>query len=184
MQADKMWEQRLQEITLRQYELARAEYETRKAVEMAHKQYNLALVFNNPVLVYEPVSWNALKIKIKQSTLNLFQAQEKEERDKLKKLADEEASLAHQLNMFHSELLSEATDVTSVNGPFRMGRDRFKGYTEEMIKTIKEEQLRQAMDKKRREEEGKQFDEAWEKMSRKYAIATLILDKELSDRRK
>lgn len=91
--------------------------------------------------------------------------------------------MAHRLNMFHSELLSEVTDATSVNGPFRVGRDRFKGYTEEMIKTIKEEQLRQAQDKKRREEEDKQFDAAWEKMHHKYGIATVILDKELEARK-
>jgi hypothetical protein len=116
--------------------------------------------------------------------LKKLQAQEKLERENLKRLADEEATLAHQLNMFHSELLTEVTDATSVNGPFRIGKDRFKGYTPEMIKTIREEQLRQAQDKKRREEQEKQMDVAWDKMSRKYAIATTILDKELADRKR
>lgn len=86
--------------------------------------------------------------------------------------------------MYHSELLSEVTDVTSVNGPLRIGNDRFKGYTEEMIKTIKEEQLRQAMDKKRRDKEERSFDAAWEKMQRRYGIATSILDKEMDSRKR
>lgn len=113
-----------------------------------------------------------------------FKAQENAEKKKLDRLADEEATLAHQLNCFHSELLTEVTDATSINGPFRVGRAQFKGYTEEMMKTIREEQLRQAMDKKRREKEEQAYDAAWEKMNRRYAIATHILDKELDSRKK
>ncbi len=40
-----MYEQRLKEMGLRTYELSRAEQVARRAVELAHNQYNCALVF-------------------------------------------------------------------------------------------------------------------------------------------
>ena len=102
----------------------------------------------------------------------------------MEKAADEEASLAHKLNLFHSELLTEVTDATSVNGPHRISKDRFKGLTEAQIKAFREEQWRQAQDKKRREQEERSYDAEWEKMQQRYAIATTILDQELEHRKR
>lgn len=115
---------------------------------------------------------------------NLALANEACERKRLEKLADEQANLSHQLNMFNSELLMETTDVTHANGPFRTTTTRFKGYTPEQLKVIKEEQLRQIMDNARRKELDQQYEEAWAKMQKKYAVAATILDREIADRKK
>lgn len=117
------------------------------------------------------------------ANFNLALAQEANEKKCLEKRAEEEADLAHQLNMYNSELLTETTETTHVNGAFRTTPTRFKGYTPEQLKMIREEQVRQMMDKERRKEEEKQYDEAWSKMQHRFSVATQILDRELDDRR-
>ncbi|CAL8143226.1 unnamed protein product [Orchesella dallaii] len=151
---ERLWEQQQREHSLRAIELATAEECARRTVQFETANYNLAL------------------------------ANEAAEKRKLEKLADEEANLAHQLNMYNSELLTETTDVTHVNGPFRTTKTRFKGLTPEQVKIIKEEQLRQIMDNARRKESDRQYEESWSKMQRRFAVATTILDKELDDRRR
>lgn len=149
-----LWEIQQREHSLRAMELAAAEECARKMVQHQTANFNLAL------------------------------ANEAAEKKRLEKRADEEADLAHQLNMYNSELLTETTDATHINGAFRTTTTRFKGYTPEQMKLIREEQLRQMMDNQRRKESESQTDEAWAKMQKRYAVATQILDRELADRRK
>jgi len=106
------------------------------------------------------------------------------ERQQLEKKAEEEATLAHMLNMAQSELLSETTDATSVNGPWKVGKDRFKGFSEAQIRVIREEQLRQIEEKKCRDKNTKLFDQSWEDMSQRCAIATQLMDIELENRKR
>lgn len=149
-----LWETQQHEHALRASELEAAEECARKLVQHETANFNLAL------------------------------ANEAAEKKRLEKRADEEANLAHQLNMYNSELLTETTDVTHINGAFRTTTTRFKGYTPEQIKLIKEEQLRQIMDNQRRKESDKQTDEAWAKMQKRFSVATQILDREMADRQR
>lgn len=92
--------------------------------------------------------------------------------------------MAHIVNMYNSELLTETQDATSVCGPHRVVRDRHKGYGKDKLDAIREEQLRQVMDKKQREMEQRQEDEAWDKLKRREALGGVLLEVDLEKRRR
>jgi septum formation inhibitor MinC len=151
-EADAIYTQRLRETDLRNCQLWAAQMQCRRAIHEATCNYNLAL------------------------------AQEMNERKNIEKVAEEEANMAHQINMMQSELLSETTDCTSVGGPFGVARDRFKGFSADKIAAIKEEQRRQILDNRRREREEAEFNCAWDKQKLREETAALILDEEIRSR--
>lgn len=102
----------------------------------------------------------------------------------LEKKAHDDAALAHMVNMINSELLTETVDSTSVNGPHRVARDRFKGYSADRIQMIREEQRRQQLDKKRREQEEKEFELSWDKLKVREDLSKLLLEREMTNKRR
>ena len=92
--------------------------------------------------------------------------------------------MAHHLNMMQSELLTETTDSTSVGGPHRVGRDRFKGFSADRIAAIKEEQRRQILEARNREREDAEYNCAWDRQRMREDVARLIMEEEMNSRKK
>jgi len=152
--AEAIYEQRMHNSSIRSYELMKAESNAKRAVSKALSDFNSLL------------------------------AEEQKERNCIVKQAEDEAELAHKLNVMNSELMTETTDSTSVNGAHRTSNDRFKGFGRERMAAIREYQRLQAAQRKEQEMEENARERAWAKQSKARDVHCQLYDFSIQKQRR
>lgn len=131
----------------RAMELAEAEAQTRRALNTATKDYNLAL------------------------------AKEKEAQDQHDKMQEEDDNLTEMANNVHGDLLSENPAVAeSAFGSHRVIPDRWKGMSPQQVQEVLETRERQAQENEAAQTAERLRNEEWDRQRVADARAALILE--------
>jgi len=145
-QSNRLCDLKTIEMDQRLKELAQAEQECRNAINMATKDYNLALA---------------------------RERQAKEDNEKQQTLEDNLTEIANQVN---GDVLTENPSVaSSAFGSHRVITDRWKGMSPAEADSIRFIQQQQIEEKKRLEEEEQQKNEAWSKQTLDNSKAAVML---------
>jgi len=146
-QSNRLCDLKTIEMDQRLKELAQAEQECRQAINMATKDYNLALA---------------------------RERQAKEDNEKQQTLEDNLTEIANQVN---GDVLTENPSVaSSAFGSHRVITDRWKGMSPAEADSIRFIQQQQIEEKKRLEEEERQKNEAWSKQTLDNSKAAVMLE--------
>ncbi|MGH0156989.1 UNVERIFIED_CONTAM: hypothetical protein FKN15_032770 [Acipenser sinensis] len=147
--AEELYNKRRVELDNRAVELQKIEEETRRAVTVATKDFNLA------------------------------KAAETREKQKLEKQQEEEDNLVEISNLIQGDLLSENPDqAVSVFGPHRVVPDRWKGMRPEQLKEITHFQLQQVQENMRSKEREQLCDLEWKQQRVDSARKALLLERQ------
>eukprot|EP00731_Ephydatia_muelleri_P021546 Em0014g137a len=153
--ADRLYDLKACEMDQRATELAEAEEETRRALNEALKDYNLALA------------------KEKQAQL---------EHDKVQ---EEDDNFTEVCNHVNGDLLTENPDVAqSAFGPHRVIPDRWKGMSPSQLEEIRKTQEFQRQEKERRLMEERRQEEEWERRRLAEAKAGMLLEAQMKKKHK
>lgn len=148
--ADRLYELKMKELDQRAMELQKAEEDCKRAINMATTDYNQAL------------------------------ANERNERERLKKQQEYDDNMTEIANHIFGDTLTENPAVAqSAFGPHRVIPDRWKGMSPQQLEQIRKEQERQRLEKKRRDQENKLRDEEWERQANANARAGMLLEREM-----
>jgi len=153
--ADALYELKQRELDERAMDLAKAEEDCRKAINMATTAYNDAL------------------------------NKEQCERDRLKKQQDLDDKMTEIANNVFGDILTENPAVAqSAFGPHRVITDRWKGMSPQQLEEIRKEQDRQRAENERLRQEEELRNREWERQSSAHARAALMVERELERKRK
>lgn len=148
--ADRLYELKMKELDQRAMELQKAEEDCKRAINMATTDYNQAL------------------------------ANERNERERLKKQQEYDDNMTEIANHIFGDTLTENPAVAqSAFGPHRVIPDRWKGMSPQQLEQIRKEQERQRLEKERRDQENKLRDEEWERQANANARAGMLLEREM-----
>ncbi|KAK7490046.1 hypothetical protein BaRGS_00018746 [Batillaria attramentaria] len=143
------------ELDERAMQLAEAERQCRRAIEMATKDFNNA------------------------------QDRERKEKERLKQQQDQDDNLTEIANHIYGDILTENPSVAqSAWGPHRVITDRWKGMTPQQLEAIRKEQEKQMLENERRRQEEKLRDAEWERQTNANARAALLLEREMDRKRR
>ncbi|XP_076447852.1 RIB43A-like with coiled-coils protein 2 [Babylonia areolata] len=153
--ADKLYDLKMRELDERACDLAKAEQDCRRAIEMATKDFNAA------------------------------QDRERKEKERLKKQQDLDDNLTEIANHIYGDILTENPAVSqSAFGPHRVIPDRWKGMTPQQLEKIRNDQERQRMENERLRQEEELRNKEWERQQNANARAGLLLEREMERKRK
>ncbi|XP_041111360.1 RIB43A-like with coiled-coils protein 2 isoform X1 [Polyodon spathula] len=147
--AEELYNKTRVELDNRAVELQKIEEETRRAITVATKDFNLA------------------------------KAAETREKQKLEKQQEEEDNLVEISNLIQGDLLSENPDqAVSVFGPHRVVPDRWKGMRPEQLKEITHFQQQQVQENMRSKERELLYDLEWKQQCVDSARKALLLERQ------
>ncbi|KAL8609914.1 hypothetical protein ACOMHN_016389 [Nucella lapillus] len=153
--ADKLYELKMKELDQRACDLAKAEEDCRRAIQMATKDYNNA------------------------------QDRERKEKERLKKQQDLDDNMTEIANHIYGDILTENPAVAqSAFGPHRVISDRWKGMTPQQLEKIRQDQERQRLENERLRQEEELRNKEWERQQNANARAGLLLDREMDCKRR
>nr|KAG5701911.1 hypothetical protein BaRGS_014976 [Batillaria attramentaria] len=153
--ADELYDLKQRELDERAMQLAEAERQCRRAIEMATKDFNNA------------------------------QDRERKEKERLKQQQDQDDNLTEIANHIYGDILTENPSVAqSAWGPHRVITDRWKGMTPQQLEAIRKEQEKQMLENERRRQEEKLRDAEWERQTNANARAALLLEREMDRKRR
>jgi len=133
-EADRLYELKARELDQRACELAKAEEECRRAINVSMKDYNKAL------------------------------EDERNEKERLAKEQELDDNFTEMSNHIYGDILTENPEVAeSAFGPHRVITDRWKGMSPEQLEEIRRIQELQRQEKKRIADDDKERDKEWEK---------------------
>ncbi|KAA0193463.1 RIB43A domain with coiled coils 1 [Fasciolopsis buskii] len=138
------------ELDQRACELAKAEEDCRRAINMAVQRFN-----------------DALRV-------------EQEQRRLQKAKQEQDDNMTEICNAIYSDMLTEnPAQAISAFGPNRVVPDRFKGMSKEQLAAIQREQQEQMRERERLRAEEKLRDEEWDRQRVKSARLGLLLEREI-----
>ncbi|CAL8071206.1 unnamed protein product [Calicophoron daubneyi] len=138
------------ELDQRACELAKAEEECRRAINMAVERFN-----------------SALKL-------------EQEQRKAQKAKQEQDDNMTEICNAIYSDMLTEnPAQAISAFGPHRVVSDRYKGMAPEQLQAIFKAQEEQIKERQRLEEEERQRNQEWDEQRIKAAKLSVLLEREI-----
>ncbi|KAK7102757.1 RIB43A-like with coiled-coils protein 2 [Littorina saxatilis] len=147
--ADRLYENKMRELDGRACDLAKAEEDCRRAIDMATKDFNAA------------------------------QDRERKEKERLKKQQDLDDNMTEIANHIYGDILTENPSVAqSAFGAHRVIPDRWKGMTPQQLEQIRKDQERQRLENERKRQEEELRNKEWERQQNANARAGLLLDRE------
>ena len=154
-EADRLYQLKMMELDQRAIELAKAEEECRRALNVANSNYNDAL------------------------------ARETSARRAIKKQQEQDDNMTELANQIFSDLLCEnPAQARSLWGPNRVVPDRWKGMSPEQLEEVKRIQADQIAEKARKEEEARLEAEEADRQRLIQARAAILLEREAERARK
>lgn len=154
-EADRLYELKAREHDQRAMELALAEAECRRNINLAVKDYNKAL------------------------------DAERKEKERLSHEQELDDNFTEISNHIYGDILTENPDVAqSAFGPHRVVPDRWKGMSPEQLEEIRRIQLLQMQEKKRMEDDEKARDKEWESQRLANARAGELMERQQDRMRK
>ncbi|XP_048742780.1 RIB43A-like with coiled-coils protein 2 [Ostrea edulis] len=153
--ADRLYDLKMKELDQRAMELAKAEEDCRRAINVATKDYNNAL------------------------------ARERDEKDRLRKQQELDDNMTEIANHVFGDVLTENPSVAqSAFGPHRVITDRWKGMTPAQIEAVRKQQELQRQEKERANQEEKLRQEEWERQQNANARAGMLMEREMERKRR
>jgi len=149
-QANRLYDLKAREMDQRACELAKAEEECRRAINMATKDYNLAL------------------------------KKEKEAKDDLDKTQELDDNFTEISNHVFGDILTENPAVAESSfGTHRVITDRWKGMSPAQLEEIRYIQKQQMLEKEKLKQEEEERDREWERLRLTQAKAGLLMERQV-----
>lgn len=149
-QANRLYDLKAREMDQRACDLARAETECRRAINMATKDYNLALK------------------KEKEA---------KDDQDKTQELDDNFTEISN--HVFGDMLTENPAVAQSAFGSHRVITDRWKGMSPAQLEEIRYIQKQQMLEKEKLKQEEEERDREWERLRLTQAKAGLLMERQI-----